>query len=319
MTSATKNLRPPRRALAAFAVGFSCLISIAAQGATFSLTLRTEAGRDVTTEVVYPDGGCDRCTLVVFSHGAFATPERYSRLTEGWSEAGFVIASPLHVDSELHPRRDEFDGPAALAARLEDFQLVLTSTVLRQALQARDVSLDGPMIAAGHSYGGLIAQVAAGARLQDQAAVPPALYEASGQVAGVVALSPPGPFPQLVLDEDWASIGAPMLVVTGTTDILPGFMDEWQLHLRSFEAARQAPAYALVFEEQDHYFNGAFGRPEENLDEQTTAALARLIALSNDFMERLVAGSPPSPAQWLALEDSALEARVAGAEPAETQ
>lgn len=319
MTSATHNPRLPCRALSGFAIGFFCLISIAARGGTLPLILNTETGREVAIEVVHPDGGCDPCTLVVFSHGAFATPERYARLTAGWSEAGFVIASPLHVDSELHPQRDEFDGPAALAARLEDFHLVLTSQSLREALAARGVTVDGPAIAAGHSYGGLIAQVAAGARLQDQDAVPPALYEASADVAGVVALSPPGPFAGLVLDEDWASVGAPMLVVTGTTDILPGFMDEWQLHLRSFEAARQAPAYALVFEGQDHYFNGAFGRPKENLDEQTAAALERLIVLSNDFMERLVAGSPPSPAQWLALEDSALEARVAGAEPAETQ
>jgi pimeloyl-ACP methyl ester carboxylesterase len=315
MTTAPRS----RCALSALAAGFASLLSVAAQAATFTLTLSTEAGREVATEVVYPDGGCDPCTLVVFSHGAFATPERYARLTAGWQAAGFVIASPLHVDSELHPRRDEFDQTESLPTRLEDFLLVLTSPALRQALAARDVAVDGPVIAAGHSYGGLIAQVAAGARLQDQSALPPGLYEAGAKLAGVVALSPPGPFPGLVLDEDWASVGAPMLVVTGTTDVQPGFMDEWQLHLRSFEAARQAPAYALVFEGQDHYFNGAFGRPEENLDEQTTAALARLIALSNDFMERLVAGSPPSLAQWLALEDSVLEARVAGAEPAATQ
>ena len=39
--------------------------------------------------------------LMVFSHGAFSAPQRYDALLSELAGMGFVVAAPLHIDSEL--------------------------------------------------------------------------------------------------------------------------------------------------------------------------------------------------------------------------
>lgn len=292
-----------------------CLGAIAAAGALAAepvrstITLTASQGRSVAVQLL-SSGGCDGCPLVLFSHGAYATPGRYDRLLKPWAEAGFLVAAPLHVDSEEYARRDEFDPPAALAARLEDMALLAGGDEFAAALEEKGLDPAPGFIAAGHSYGALIAQVAAGAGLDGMAEVPAELVSLQPMATAVIALSPPGPLKGLVAPEDWASVRAPMLVVTGTTDVLPGFIDDWQLHLVAFDEAASAPAYALIYREQDHYFNGAFGRPAPELDAASEAALASLTDLVTAFMAAAVDGTLPSAERWRSLESETVEARA---------
>lgn len=280
---------------------------------TTSFSLDASQGRKVPVLASYPESGCEPCRLVVFSHGAFAAPERYRRLSDAWTRAGFVVVAPMHVDSELNASRDDYDRAATMRTRFEDFAMLAAGPQLRTVLAERGVALMEKIIATGHSYGALIAQVAGGASVGGGATIPELLLQARERVLGVVALSPPGPFPGGVSKENWAQIDRPMLVVTGTTDVLPGFVDDWRLHLVSFEAASLAPAYALVFDDADHYFNGAFGRPVDALPEAATESLDTLNVHTIAFMRALSAGKEVSGESWLALAAPGVEPRVSPA------
>lgn len=285
-------------------------VAASADVTTFHIELPATSARTVNVQVSYPNDNCSPCQLVVFSHGAFSAPERYARLLNSWAAGGYVIAAPLHVDSELNPSRDQYDGSATMLARLEDYALLTDSLALRSALAERGVALREGVIAAGHSYGGLIAQAAAGARLQQLDPPPTQLLAARDRIVGVVALSPPGTMAGYVEAQDYSLIEKPMLVVTGTTDILPGFVDDWRGHLASYEAAGAEPAYALIFTQQDHYFNGAFGRPQDDLDPATVGALASLNTLTLQFMRALTDSDLPDTDAWISLSGPGVEARA---------
>jgi hypothetical protein len=107
----------------------------------------------------------------------------------------------------------------------------------------------------------------------------------------------------------WSQIGVPMLVVTGTTDVLPGFTDDWHLHLISYRAVRPGLGYALTFDGMNHYFNGAFGRPTP-----AGAASAGQVATLNRLVERFIdasaASHAPTDASWRALSAPGLTAEA---------
>jgi len=279
----------------------------------FRVTLASADGRDVAIQVTHPAGGCNDCTLIAFSHGAYSAPERYDRVLDAWAASGYVVAAPLHIDSEVHPQRDKYEFAASLQARLEDFTLLVAGTALREELVRRSITVRSDLIAAGHSYGALIAQAAAGVSLQRAPSVPPLLTAARASILGVVALSPPPSTKGYVEAADWAKVELPMLVVTGTTDFHPEVIPNWWTHLDSFEAATLAPAYALVYEGQDHYFNGAFCRPTEVMSASAASGLASLMELSLRFMKALVNERPPTAAEWLSVGGAGVEARVSAA------
>lgn len=266
---------------------------------TLELELEAENARKVPVWVTFPAAEiCDPCQLIAFSHGAYATPPRYRRLIDAWAARGYVVVAARHVDSEESATRDDYDRTATLRTRLEDFGLLVTSSKLRAAIDSLELELRDEVIAAGHSFGALMAQASAGATLQEVPQLPESLLAARKQVTAVLALSPPPPMQNYVGAEDWARINRPMLVVTGTTDEFPGFVDDWQMHLASYEAAPDAPAYAMVFAEQDHYFNGAFGRPADVIADETVTALQTLNNELLAFIAVVNDGQLPSGAEW---------------------
>lgn len=308
----TKILAPSLILFRGLCVSLALTLSLplAADSSSFEFTLTAAQGRQVPVLVTHPDGDGEARALIVFSHGANATPDRYTRLFDAWAEGGYVVVAPMHVDSELNPDRDDYDRTQVMLTRLEEFGLLSTGNAVRAIVEESGQTLSDVVIAAGHSYGALIAQVAGGTPLRNVEPFPASMLSARGAIAGVVALSPPGPFGDTVTKEDWSLIDRPMLVVTGTTDILPGFVDDWRMHLVSYEASQSAPAYALVFAGQDHYFNGAFGRPIDDLEPDDARALDALNITTLRFLDSLVDDALPTGTQWQALSTKIIEARA---------
>lgn len=231
------------------------------------LTVKTPAGRPVAVSVWTPAG--KPAGRILFSHGALSAPWKYQPLVDAWVKAGYAVYAPLHVDSTDHPDRNSFQGLASWPARIED-------------VRALADHLDGPYIAAGHSYGGLVALCLGGGTV----GVPPTVKTPlrDPRVQAVVAFSPPGAGMGFIKEGDFAALAVPALIQTGDKDVPPGGNADWHSHLLAFDDAKAGgDRYALVLEGVDHYFGGAICRPElpgPRLDTE----IATAAAISVDFM-----------------------------------
>jgi len=83
--------------------------------------------------------------VILFSHGAASAPWKYETLIRGWQQKGYEVHAPLHVDSTDHPETERYKGLLSWQARLEDFEFLANKFG------------QGRYIAAGHSYGALLA------------------------------------------------------------------------------------------------------------------------------------------------------------------
>jgi dienelactone hydrolase len=245
------------------------------------MTIRTKVGRVVPFEILMPDHP-GRYPLVLFSHGALASPDRYYALLKPVAAAGYIIVAPRHLDSELW----EWEKPPAQAdvwtTRIEDVDLGLSYP---QAIRARvlrhGASVEtGKTAAIGHSFGALIAQLSGGAK-----ALAPTPHQTSASVKAVIALSPPGALPGLMDRGGWQTIAVPNLTITGTADVLPGFIDNWKVHKQSFEHTTAARKWLWVGDGIDHYFGGMIGR-EKPAPETSRLLFQRAVATTISFLDR---------------------------------
>jgi pimeloyl-ACP methyl ester carboxylesterase len=208
-----------------------------------------------------------------FSHGNFSSPVKYSRLLEVWAAEGWEVLAPLHVDSTDHPDVKRYGPMDSWPTRLED--LALLSDAAGKRLY----------IAAGHSYGALMALVLGGAK--------PLLPGANRdlKVPAVIALSPPGPMPGFVDAAGYAALAVPALIQTGDKDVFPGMPPEaWRLHLTAFEAPKPSGAlYGLALAGADHYLGGIYCRPELP-GPKAEAAFATLLSTASSFLRRFGLG-----------------------------
>ena len=270
------------------------------------ISLTASRGREIPLRIYFPADGCSACTLIFFSHGASLTHDSYRSLIHNWALRDYVVAAPLHTDSELHPDRENYNGFDWVTTRIEDYQ-VISSALLGASVDIDDVTLSGTVIAAGHSFGALTAQIAGGAELHPSVAA--TLDERAGRPLAVIAISPPGPVANYTYAEGWSKLDRPMVVVTGTADRVPNFAPTWELHLASYHAAPAGSAYLLVFDDIDHYFNGAFGRPAPQgfVYNDETVLLNRIII---DFIRAVEADDAPSAAEWRSLSRPGLKAEA---------
>ncbi len=227
-------------------LSMAAMVALPAAAAKADLTVKTPAGRAVAVNVWKPAG--KEQGRILFSHGALSAPWKYQPLVDAWTKAGYSVYAPLHVDSTDHPDRASFQGLASWPARIED-------------VRALADHLSGPYIAAGHSYGALVALCLGGSAI----AVPPAVKTPLRDPRAVVSLafSPPGAAPGFIKPGDYAPLSVPALIQTGDKDVPPGPGGDWQSHLLPYEeAAPGGNRYALVLDGVDHYFGGGICRPE---------------------------------------------------------
>lgn len=241
----TSNALPARSAMSAFTL-------TAADGRQIAVTEWTPAGTVLGT--------------ILFSHGAGSAPDMYPAMTDAWAAAGWRILAPLHVDSRQYANRADYPGLASWRTRLEDMHMLSAHIG------------DTPFVAAGHSYGGLVALTLGGAR-----AIPPEGRSAplsDPKVRAVLAFSPPAPIPVLITAQGYAGLSVPALIQTGTADMLPGEAntEAWRGHLAAFDFAQAGNhRYGLVLAGVDHYFGGAicdFDQPGPPQRNQLDIALA---------------------------------------------
>ena len=230
--------------------------------------LPIDGGRKSTVTIWRPRG--HRRGTILFSHGAQSSPRYYDGLILPGQRAGYEIYAPLHVDSKEHPDTAQYKGFATWRARIEDMR------ALAAYVKAHEY------IAAGHSFGALVALTLGGA-----SAIPPEGITGElrdPRVRAAVAFSPPAPIPKLIEANGYATLAVPALIQTGDRDLPPGSTgaDAWHLHLAAYDAAAPGGSrYALVLQGVDHYFGGLicskdYPGPDQSEQLKQTAEISTL-------------------------------------------
>jgi dienelactone hydrolase len=220
-----------------FAMALFALIATPAWSKVMMTSMDSIGRSQVPVTIIVPDKGKVK-GLILFSHGAFSSPAKYAELTGPWSKRGYAIIAPLHADSsDWSGAKPEMKDQtvwrkadmANVIARLPEFAKLGGFGLRKQ-----------PFIAAGHSFGALIAM-----ELDDP------------RIVSIVAFSPPGPVPGLSLP----IVSKPMFTVTGTADSHPIMAPKWEAHLTAHNKSEWV-SWAYVGNGADHYFGGIYCRPE---------------------------------------------------------
>ena len=230
--------------------------------------------------------------LLLFSHGNWSTKDKYNAVIEHWVSHGYIVLAPNHLDccsainGIINSVRHGHFG--LIAERMKDFAFLLDNLQqLDEVVDGLSALIDSQRIAAtGHSFGAFSAQQFVGAGSVDpdtQAFV----FFRDDRIKAVVAISPPGPMFDVINDQSWLQVDAPMLITTGTWDSNPQFWPDWRLHKMSFDTARPGANYALVIEGADHYLGNLICRPEREVAPQHDA-LNMLNATTVAFLDAYV-------------------------------
>lgn len=268
----------------------SCSARLSGQSEVRAVVLHATDGRAIPAEIFYPMHP-GAYPLIGFSHGAFSAPNRYNAMLLPLAAAGFVIIAPMHRDSE-EARVGKVSQEEVWQTRVADLTLALSAPAeSRDLLADKGISVDHTHVfAMGHSFGALMAQLAGGAVAQSP----------DGKVTnspisgldGVIAWSPPGPMPNVIAPADWAGVSVPSLTITGTADVLAGFVDDWTWHKQSYFNMPVGSKSLWFGEGVDHYFGGSFGR-EKAADENSRKMFARALAQVLAFLDRAAGRTKP--------------------------
>lgn len=248
---------------------------------TVTVPLQVSAERATTMDIWEP---AKVRGVVLFSSGHGAWPERYDRLLQTWSDAGFVVLAPLHVDSMKYPERDRFTLQQSLGERFAD---------MKAASSYAAAHWPGvPVAAGGHSLGTLISTVLGGALANLGPLRDPS-------VVAVVGFSSPGRIPGLIGPDSYASLAVPLLLVTGDKDVVPGFVSNPADHLYPVETAAAGDKIAVVLPGGDHNLIGGEAGPLFERAQQLGTAFLQAELLGDEQAREVLDAPAAAGEQWL--------------------
>ncbi len=266
-------------------------VATAAKPTSGGFRLTHPEGRTTSYRFAAPGhGGVWR--VVLFSHGANSSNADYDLLWEPWAARGYLVIGPNHIDTGPPASQPKIGRSELWRARVADTALPLTQrTSFDSVAEANGARIDWRGVcAAGHSFGAVVAQALAGARLLDPGDHSPFDGRAP-EVCACMTFSPPGPLKGFIPADAWAGVTAPSLLQTGDADVLPGFVDDWRLRLTGFAGAPDR--WTIVGRGVNHYFGGLICRRTPDAG-ALTPALHETADISGEFLDAYVRHSAGS-------------------------
>ena len=266
----------------------------------------THNGRPLNLRLLLParDTGT-ALPVILFSHGANSAAHLYDELLRPLAEWGALLIAVDHLDAGGTPPPERLPAEGLFQSRIDDLKLPLEKRALIDAYcAARGHYVDWARVCAmGHSFGGAVAQGLAGATMiygPNQAAK----ARRVAAVSALITLSPPGPRAGLVPEDAWKTVDVPSVAVTGTRDILPGFIDDWRTHVAGMGHGAENNRWRVVGEGVDHYFGGLICRLKSGQEAaQQRPAMMQTVDLLKQFLEAWVGGQElPTPPQFSLLD-----------------
>lgn len=205
-------------------------------------TVRLPVGGRSTEMTVWTPAKVRGVALLSTGHGSW--PARYDAIAQVMGYQGLATLAPMHVDSVEHPDRAAFSLQASFGERIADMTAA--------AAYAARAHPGLPVIAAGHSFGTLTSLCLAGGLAYAGSFRVPA-------VRAVLGFSSPGRIPGLIQPTAYGTVAAPLLLITGTADVVPGFVTDPADHLLAPQTST-GPAFALVTAGGDHALVAAGSR-----------------------------------------------------------
>ncbi|MDJ0275569.1 alpha/beta hydrolase [Sphingomonas sp. 2R-10] len=221
-----------RHVLIALATVTAAVPALAAPTATLPLVISPTRS---TTMVTWVPDKVRGVVLLSTGHGAW--PERYDAAASAWRDAGFAVIAPVHVDSMHYPDRANFTMQASFMERIADQRAA--SGYAARTWPGK------PVVAAGHSFGTLIALCLGGGLNHIAPFRDPS-------VKAVLGFSSPGRIPGLVTPTAYAADALPMMIVTGDADVVPGFVSDWHDHLFPVQSAPAGDKFAVTYRGGTH-------------------------------------------------------------------
>jgi dienelactone hydrolase len=256
--------------------------------------------RDVPYRIYYPQPLSARYPVVVVSHGLGGSRENNARLGAQLAVNGYVAVHIEHAGSDGDVAKGKMDRRAALAAaarqrmaavqRFADvpFAVREISRLNEQDALFKDHLDLAALGMAGHSYGAISTQIAAGQRVGEQ-------YRSAKvrELRAGLLLSPSPPDDGVDLAQAYADIDIPLFHMTGTKDKSPAFLTDRDVspsdRVKPYEKFSIQNQYLLVLDAADHMtFSGArIGTRDEmgNDKEHMTAVLTGATLFFNAYLK----------------------------------
>lgn len=219
-------------------------------------------GLTVVTRIAYPTRGRNH-PVILFSHGAYSSKDAYNLLIDAWAAHGYVVIAPTHRDSTTLGVARGSNDPRRFAWRLDDMALLLAQLdILGSKVPALAGRVDAStVVAAGHSFGGLVAQTIGGATYFDPASGR-TVSRADPRIKAVIIFSGAGRLPPLLRAEDFAALKLPTLVTVGTEDLKQTELSGYRWRREPYDLLPFGDKFLLVLQGADHYLGGLVCRDD---------------------------------------------------------
>lgn len=161
--------------------------------------------------------------LVLYLHGLGGHPRRQrASAIAACLQENLAVMAPVHLDGTRNALFNRLDMKGGYEARIHQ------TNACANFVDERWPKL--PVAVFGYSYGTLFATMLGGG-------LPGAGAARWPRLAAITCYSSPGVLPMMDRTTAFSSLRVPMMFVTGTRDVVPGYVSDWRDHQAYFDGA----------------------------------------------------------------------------------